>query len=82
MLLVSGMKELIKDLKNDLSRVSKQVKIISFIKSMDKYNEPILLTYNDSKIGEINFGYLHYGDSAIVQKLQFARQFYIAEEHC
>ena len=32
MLLVSGMKELIKDLKNDLSRVSKQVKIISFIK--------------------------------------------------
>ena len=56
--------------KNLPESVSTDKQIKGFIKSMDKYNEPILLTYNDSKIGEINFGYLHYGDSEIVQKLQ------------
>ncbi|MFL2982938.1 MAG: sensor histidine kinase [Candidatus Neomarinimicrobiota bacterium] len=56
--------------KNLPESVSNNKQIISFIKSMDKHNAPILLTYKDDKIGEINFGYLHYGDSAIVQKLQ------------
>ena len=43
---------------------------IKFMKMADRYNEPIPLTYSDSKIGEITFGYLHYGDSAMVEKLR------------
>ncbi len=41
-----------------------------FMKAIDDHNIPISLTYKDDTVGEINFGYLHYGDSAIVQKLQ------------
>jgi len=44
--------------------------INKFMKVIDDYNLPIALTYKDGIVGEINFGYLHYGDSAIVQKLQ------------
>ncbi len=44
--------------------------INKFMKAIDNYNVPIPLTYKDETVGEINFGYLHYGDSAIVQKLQ------------
>ena len=44
--------------------------INKFMKAIDDYNLPIPLTYKDDTVGEINFGYLHYGDSAIVQKLQ------------
>ena len=44
--------------------------INKFMKAIDNYNVPIPLTYKDDTVGEINFGYLHYGDSAIVQKLQ------------
>ena len=43
---------------------------IKFMKMGDRYNEPIPLTYSDSKVGEITFGYLHYGDSAMVEKLR------------
>ena len=43
---------------------------IKFMKMADSYNEPIPLTYSDSKVGEITFGYLHYGDSAMVEKLR------------
>ena len=43
---------------------------IKFMKIADRYNEPIPLTYSDSKVGEITFGYLHYGDSAMVEKLR------------
>jgi signal transduction histidine kinase len=38
---------------------------------MDQLNESIPLVYKDSSVGEITFGYLHYGDSSIVQKLQW-----------
>lgn len=38
--------------------------------AMDKLNQPIPLKYKDEYMGEITFGYLHYGDSSIVQKLQ------------
>ena len=41
-----------------------------FMEAIDDHNIPISLTYKDDTVGEINFGYLHYGDSAIVQKLQ------------
>ena len=43
---------------------------IKFMKMADRYNEPIPLTYSDGKVGEITFGYLHYGDSAMVEKLR------------
>ncbi len=44
---------------------------IRFMKAMDKLNQSIPLVYKDSSVGEITFGYLHYGDSSIVQKLQW-----------
>ena len=44
---------------------------ISYMRSMDQLNESIQLVYKDSSVGEITFGYLHYGDSSIVQKLQW-----------
>ena len=39
---------------------------------MDKLNKPIELFY-ESENSTIRFGYLHYGDSVIIQKLQFWR---------
>tara|TARA_Y100001970_G_scaffold123532_2_gene153132 strand:+ start:408 stop:1571 length:1164 start_codon:yes stop_codon:yes gene_type:complete len=47
--------------KNEVSR---------FAKKMDKFNEPIPLTYTDDKVSQITFGFLHYGDSAMVEKIQ------------
>lgn len=44
---------------------------ISYMRSMDQLNESIQLVYKDSSVGEITFGYLHYGDSSIVQKLKW-----------
>tara|TARA_B100000809_G_scaffold139903_1_gene137513 strand:- start:408 stop:1571 length:1164 start_codon:yes stop_codon:yes gene_type:complete len=44
---------------------------ISYMRAMDQLNESIQLVYKDSSVGEITFGYLHYGDSSIVQKLQW-----------
>ena len=43
---------------------------IKFMHTSDQYNEPIPLVYKDASVGEITFGFLHYGDSSIVQKLQ------------
>jgi hypothetical protein len=43
---------------------------IKFMNISDQYNEPIPLVYKDASVGEITFGFLHYGDSSIVQKLQ------------
>jgi len=43
---------------------------IKFMHTSDKYNEPIPLVYKDASVGEITFGFLHYGDSSIVEKLQ------------
>ena len=40
------------------------------ILSMDKINEPIPLIFNDKSSGPITFGYLHYGDSRLIQKIQ------------
>ena len=44
---------------------------IRIMRTMDKLNEPIPLIYKNETIDEITFGYLHYGDSSIVQKLQW-----------
>jgi energy-coupling factor transporter transmembrane protein EcfT len=43
---------------------------IKFMKLIDKNNSPIPLIYRDAIIGDITFGYLHYGDSSIVEKLK------------
>lgn len=43
---------------------------IKFMKLIDKNNSPIPLIYRDANIGDITFGYLHYGDSSIVEKLK------------
>ena len=56
--------------KNLPKSIKSEKQIIKFIKSIDKDNQPIPLTYKDNNIGEITFGYLHYGDSSIVHKLR------------
>jgi len=43
---------------------------ISFIKSMDVINEPIPLVYYDEDLEPITFGFLHYGDSSLIQKIK------------
>ena len=43
---------------------------IKLMKSMDKINTPIPLVFNDENNESINFGYLHYGDSFLIQKIQ------------
>ena len=40
------------------------------ILSMDKINEPIPLVFDNKSSGPITFGYLHYGDSKLIQKIQ------------
>ena len=56
--------------KNLPSSVQTDNERIKFMRMADRYNEPIPLTYNDNMVGKITFGYLHYGDSAIVEKLR------------
>ena len=56
--------------KNLPETIKSEKQIIKFIKSIDEDNKPIPLTYKDNNIGEITFGYLHYGDSSIVHKLR------------
>ena len=42
----------------------------SFIKSMDEINIPIPLVFYDKNSNPITFGYLHYGDSSLIQKIK------------
>jgi len=57
--------------KNLPESVDTEKKRKRFMRAMDQLNESIPLVYKDSSVGEITFGYLHYGDSSIVQKLQW-----------
>ena len=57
--------------KNLPESVDTEKKRKSFMRAMDQLNESIPSVYKDSSVGEITFGYLHYGDSSIVQKLQW-----------
>mgnify|MGYP003307781683 FL=1 len=43
---------------------------LKLVLSMDKINKPIPLVFNDKINGPITFGYLHYGDSKLIQKIQ------------
>lgn len=57
--------------KNLPKNVKSNTSIISFQKTMDKQNEPIPLTYFDSDIGEEHIlGYLHFGDSVLINRLE------------
>ena len=52
-----------KEIKNDGDR-------LSLIKSMDEINEPIPLVYYNENSEPITFGYLHYGDSSLIEKIK------------
>ena len=56
--------------KNLPSSIKTEKDRIKFMNMADKHNEPIPLTYNVNMVGEITFGFLHYGDSAIVERLR------------
>ena len=57
-----------KNLPNDESDIAS---ISSFQKTMDKQNEPIPLIYYDIETGaEHIFGYLHFGDSILINRLE------------
>ena len=52
-----------KEIKTDKDR-------LAFIKSMDRINEPIPLVYYNGNSEPITFGFLHYGDSSLIQKIK------------
>ena len=57
--------------KNLPKNVSDEKTIISFQQTMDKQNEPIPLVYNDMQTGsEHIIGYLHFGDSILINRLE------------
>jgi len=51
-------------------KVSTDEDRLSFIKAMDVINKPIPLVYHDENSKPIIFGYLHYGDSSLIQKIR------------
>ena len=59
-----------KNLPESISKIENNQSRLNLLEEMDKLSEPIPLIYNDKKMGEITFGYLHYGDSLIVKKLK------------
>ena len=63
--------------KNLPKSANTQSKRERLMKTMDKLNKPIPLIYSDANTAEIIFGYLHYGDSRIVGKLQLWTYFEI-----
>tara|TARA_B110000003_G_scaffold63023_1_gene63486 strand:- start:4324 stop:5487 length:1164 start_codon:yes stop_codon:yes gene_type:complete len=56
--------------KNLPKNIQTETDRIRFMNLIDKNNSPIPLIYKDPNIGDITFGYLHYGDSSIVEKLK------------
>ena len=52
------------------SNIDSESDRMKFLSSMDKINMPIPLVFNDRINGPITFGYLHYGDSILIQKIQ------------
>ena len=51
------------------NNINTEIDRIKFLNSMDKINMPIPLVFNDKIKGPITFGYLHYGDSILIQKI-------------
>ena len=58
-------KNLPEKVKNDSNEV------LDYMQSMDIINDPIPLVYSDHNIDPFTFGYLHYGDSILIRKLQW-----------
>tara|TARA_S200000501_G_scaffold339840_1_gene347845 strand:+ start:42706 stop:43875 length:1170 start_codon:yes stop_codon:yes gene_type:complete len=58
-------KNLPEKIKNDSTEV------LDYMQSMDIINDPIPLIYSDQNIDPFTFGYLHYGDSILIRKLQW-----------
>lgn len=57
--------------KNLPDNVSDEVSIFSFQQTMDKQNEPIPLIYNNKQTGDEHIiGYLHFGDSILINRLE------------
>ena len=56
--------------KNLPKNIKTETERTRFMNLIDKNNPPISLIYRDESIGDITFGYLHYGDSSIVEKLK------------
>ena len=56
--------------KNLPKNIKTETERTRFMNLIDKNNPPISLIYRDESIGNITFGYLHYGDSSIVEKLK------------
>ena len=52
------------------TNISSMIDRLKLLESMDKINNPIPLVFNDKVSGPITFGYLHYGDSKLIQKIQ------------
>ena len=59
-----------KNLPESINSSEKHLERKKFLKLLDKTIDPIPLTYESENEGEITLGFLHYGDSSIVQKLQ------------
>ena len=55
------------NLPSDISSMRDRRKLLE---SMDKINNPIPLVFSDKVSDPITFGYLHYGDSKLIQKIQ------------
>ena len=51
----------------NISSSSERLELIAL---MDNINTPIPLVFNDKNSGPITFGYLHYGESKLIQKIQ------------
>lgn len=50
--------------------IATESEILSFVKLMDENNRPIPLVYSNENSNPITFGYLHYGDSSLIQKIK------------
>ena len=59
-----------KNLPESINSSEKHLERKKFLKLLDKTIDPIPLIYENENEGEITLGFLHYGDSSIVQKLQ------------
>ena len=59
-----------KNLPESINGSEKHLEREKFLKLLDKTIDPIPLVFKDKNDDEIILGFLHYGDSSIVQKLQ------------
>ena len=56
--------------------ISTSVQIAEMLESMDDINEPIPLIFESQDQDPIVFGFLHYGDSNLIQKIKIWKSFF------